>query len=525
MNFFLTLPRFQTRSIAAINNDINDELEFHLHCRVDELVAEGMTRELATQQARADFGSPETIRKQCQQISYGARTWLTILNILGLTFLSLAVCWLSWQLITVKGQNAVMAKQLVSSSSPSGLMIAPGDPAQDKLHDLTGTISGPDGPVADAKVLLIFKSWPGGNYHQEAKSTTTDEKGKFRFEELYAVNMQTAYLVSVVKDGLTLESKYWVNDKRRKVKSVKIRLKKAIEKTLTIRDGSGELLANSEVFVQSRNFDPNGGSGDMIYPQSRSEIMKTTDANGKVSIGNFVTKDKAIVSYVTSDGRLVDIGFTVDDKPEQSIGGGGGAPKGAVAAGVAKAGKLDLTGVVTGEDGGAIADATVLLVHKTWKNNRYGQDFFKTTTDAEGNFTFPKRYDHKQRYAFLVSVVADGWAMNSNYVFNQNGGELEPYNLRMEKANTKTFAFQNPDGTALTSTKVFPSTRKTEDGDEFMIFPQAGGDVDTQTDEEGKVQLNYFVNGDTATFGFANGGKVEVEINGDPEQTVVLKKK
>ena len=53
MNFpiTLTLP-LRNKSIAAINHDIDDELEFHIQCRIDELIAGGVLPEQAEIQSR-----------------------------------------------------------------------------------------------------------------------------------------------------------------------------------------------------------------------------------------------------------------------------------------------------------------------------------------------------------------------------------------------------------------------------------------------------------------------------------------
>lgn len=507
MNFSLTLPQLRTRSISAIKNDINDELEFHIQCRIDDLIEEGLTREAATAQAHADFGSTEAIRKQCEQISFGGPRLFAALSAIALTVLVSAVCWLSYQLVLVKNQNAEMVKRLSSVEAPTALVAAP---AQKNLNDLTGTVTGPDGPVADAKVLLVFKSWPNNRYQQKTLATTTDDKGKFVFDDLYATNMQTAYLVSIVKDGLTLESKYWIHKSRRKVKPVRIRLKEAVDKVLTVRDPSGNLLPNTQVFLQSRNLAPNGESGDFIYPQSGKDILQTTDADGKVSMGYFLAGDKAKITAIVED-QNVDIEFKANDQREQSVGG------------KVKGDKDDVTGTVIGRDGSSIEGAVVLLVHKDWANG-YRQNAYKTKTDAEGKFVFPNCYDASQKYAFLVSILGEGWAMESEYVVKQNGGRQDPFEFQMERATTKAFVFQDADGVALKRVGVFPRSRTNEGGDENLIYFQSGRDAEIKTDGDGKAQFKVFMLGDKVMFGFTDGGEVEVEVDDQAQQVVRVNK-
>lgn len=510
MNISLPFPRFENRSIASIKNDINDEIEFHIQCRIDELIAEGLTAEDAAQQAHAAFGSTETIQKECERIDIGRSRLLTMLALGTMLILGTLICWLSWQLLLVQSQNAEMAQRLVAAES-SAVAIA----AQEKLHDLKGSVNGPDGAVADAKVLLIFKSWPRGNYHQESLSTTTDEKGNFVFPELYQTGMQTAYLVSIVKDGYTLESKYWVHNKKGKVRPVKMRVKNAIEKTLTILGPDGKPLADTEVFLQSRNIKPNGSGGDTIYPQSSQEVMQTTDENGKVSLRHLVAKDKAVVVAMVDD-RFVEIRFRADAEPEQTVGGPEGPERNEK--------NSDLTGIVTDDDGNPVSEAVVLLVHKDWPQG-YRQRFYKTTTDEDGKFKFPNRYDPGEQYGLLVSIFADGLTMDSKYVFKRAGGKQKPFKFRLKEAINKTFVFEDEDGNAIKTANVFPSIRKTVDGDEHIMFPHSAPDLDAKTDGEGLVPFNFFVAGDVVTFGFNNGTQAVVEIDDQAEQFVTVKKK
>ena len=183
-----------------------------------------------------------------------------------------------------------------------------------------------------------------------------------------------------------------------------MRVKNAIEKTLTILGPDGNPLADTEVFLQSRNLKPNG-SGDTIYSQSSNEVMQTTDEDGKVSMRHLVAKDKAVVIAFV-EGQAVEIKFRADAEPEQTVGGAKGDAK-----------HSDLTGIVTDDDGNPVSEAIVLLVHKDWPRG-YRQRFYKTTTDEDGKFKFPDRYDPSEQYGLLVSIFADGLTMESEYVFN-----------------------------------------------------------------------------------------------------------
>ena len=49
----LDFSRSKFKAIESINSEINDELDFHLACRVDELMDSGLSKVEAQQQAEA----------------------------------------------------------------------------------------------------------------------------------------------------------------------------------------------------------------------------------------------------------------------------------------------------------------------------------------------------------------------------------------------------------------------------------------------------------------------------------------
>ena len=53
---------------ADIPSDVDDELSFHLETKVDELVAQGWTREAARSEARRQFGDFTAVRETCEQL-------------------------------------------------------------------------------------------------------------------------------------------------------------------------------------------------------------------------------------------------------------------------------------------------------------------------------------------------------------------------------------------------------------------------------------------------------------------------
>ncbi|MFK7770029.1 MAG: permease prefix domain 1-containing protein [Mariniblastus sp.] len=518
-NVLSTPLRFKQgyKSISAIDSEIDDEFEFHIQCRTDELIASGIPEELAQQQARESFGASDKIKKQCQRINYGGQLWLSRLIVIGFVASLVAVGILTNQLMTLKDQNSVLANQLMASAA-SGMNSPAITSIVKKKEDLAGTVKDSEGkPIAGARVLLIYKNWARG-YSQQELATKTNDKGEFAFKRLYSTDYQTAFLVSVVADGYVLTSDYVVNDDRKVIDPYEFELKLAVKKTLVLFGADGKPMKRAKVFPSARSSD---GEDHMIYAQSAKRVDVAADGDGKVEMNFFAEGDRATIGIVKG-GETVELKFKVNGDAEQTLGkkADGGDGKKADAGRVGTKG--DVTGVVLDDSDSPIANANVLLVHKTWSRG-YRQRVFKTKTDMEGAFKFPQQYVRGERYAFLVSIVADGWAMNSEYLLDSDGDDLDPFKFKMEKALAKTFIFQNESGEPVPGLSVFPSSRESE-GERFMIYGQSADAVDVKTDSDGKATLSFFKEGDEAKIGVLGEEGFEIEVNGMSEQIISLKK-
>lgn len=78
------------RSIEQIDEEILDELQFHLEMCIDESIREGMSSEEARAHARQRFGDYSRIHKTCRRIQLGERIMLQRIQV-GLTAVLLVV--------------------------------------------------------------------------------------------------------------------------------------------------------------------------------------------------------------------------------------------------------------------------------------------------------------------------------------------------------------------------------------------------------------------------------------------------
>ena len=500
----LRFGRWTNRSAETIDREIDEELDFHVECRTRDLIKSGMSPEHAAEEASRQFGVRDRIRRECQTIGYGLNVWL-IIALSGGILVSLAtIGWMGWLLNSANQQNQQMLA-----------MVNAQQPASDPKSDLNGEVKDDkDQPVSGARVLLIFKSWPGGQYQQESFVQTADEKGKFRFPELYSPVMQNAFLVTVLSEGRTMQSEYVVYKAKAKVKPFRFNLQTAVEKTLIVHDTSGKPMADAVVFPSLRK-PAKGPDEHMMYDQSAEAAGFKTDAEGKVKMALFAVGDAVQLGIVGAEP----IELVIDKAAEQKIGAGMSA---------AAASATGIHGTVMDATGKPVADAKVLLILKTWPGGRFQQQPSETTTNAEGRFAFPVGNHLDGKEAFLVTVVAEGLAFQSRYVMKNAGKQTDPLAFELSAATEKTIVIRDSAGKPLAEVVVALSSRKEDKSDEHMIYGVSFPSVSYKTDSDGKVALNFFAVGDTAKLSLETSeGSQEIEfnVNDKPEQAIDVKKK
>ena len=134
--FALLSPPLDPRPIGVIEQDIRDELEFHLAMRTLDNEAAGMSALEARQDAVCRFGDFERIRKQCRQTLLGERIMLQRLQaVLTLALLG-AVVFLGLELY--RGQRAnetAMATLMQKSQAASDLMMQKSEAATARMME------------------------------------------------------------------------------------------------------------------------------------------------------------------------------------------------------------------------------------------------------------------------------------------------------------------------------------------------------------------------------------------------------
>jgi len=284
-------------------------------------------------------------------------------------------------------------------------------------------------------------------------------------------------------------------------------LREALQKTIQVVDENGDPLANAKVAVSGR--DPKRGKEQMIYAASYPDVTFETDDDGKVELGFFEAGDKAKI-YVEDLGKTLVL--RIDDKPEQALSLGG----------------AKIVGTVVDMDGDAIQDAKVILSLKSWPNNRFRMDSYSADTDSDGKFKFPPTVDAGVKCEFMITVLADGYQMEGEYVENPKGKEVAAFSFKLGAAIKKTFLLKGSD--ELEAARVFVKSRVPSDSKDkrFSLFPVSAGPTTKSVKADNTIEFNYFVEGDKIELAVNIGGAiktVEIIVDGEEVQTVDISKK
>ena len=307
------------RTSREIKSEIQDEMQFHIESRVGELVEQGLTTDKARSTANNEFGDRDTYQKDCQRIGLGLQPWFIVTAVTGLVVSLAVIMWLASTINTMQIENAALAAQLASQSTPPVLASAPPTAVssnQEFEEDLKGKITDADGnAIEGAKILLVHKSWPGGQYSQSVYDTETDEDGEYSFEDQFSTDMQNAFLVSVFAEGHVFESRYTVFKAKKKVRDFNFKLKPGTEIEYTFTDEDGNALADTSVYIAGRKL---GNKEHMTYFQSADSATWETDEEGKLKLAFFNKGDKVTVNLMV-DGEWQETSFKVGKETAQTV--------------------------------------------------------------------------------------------------------------------------------------------------------------------------------------------------------------
>ncbi|QDT68275.1 hypothetical protein MalM25_11960 [Planctomycetes bacterium MalM25] len=170
--------------------------------------------------------------------------------------------------------------------------------------------------------------------------------------------------------------------------------------------------------------------------------------------------------------------------------------------------RANLSGVATDTKGNPLADADVLLIVKTWPNNRFRQDDYAIKTDDAGEFVLKGRIPLDGQYGVNAVVVADGHAIASRYVLveDPSGQPPEKLGFKLPESTETRIVVTDAAGKPLAKALVGPSERIDAEDEEHLVYHQGSNPVWKKTDDEGAVTIDWFAPGDL--------GKVNIRPRG-----------
>jgi hypothetical protein len=266
-------------AISRVEQDIDDELMFHLSSQIDEHLAEGKTNDDAWQAAQQRFGSLRRYADACRQIARGEPFSLQNATFVALAALTLLVGWLSFEIHELRTRRVAQGEDLV------GMIV----------NDQSAPISG-------AHVLVVLKTWPGGWFRQDAFATTTDARGRFRLPELLPREGQYAVQVAALGNVYALGSSYLMTEEKAESRAnrVTLQLDSAAPITLVVQGADGLPIADARVVpAERRSAD---GKTHLVYFQGSEPLQIAANAVGEARLDCFERGDEAEI-YVQPPGK------------------------------------------------------------------------------------------------------------------------------------------------------------------------------------------------------------------------------
>lgn len=553
-----------SRPTPEIDAEIAEELQLHLDLLAEERERHGATPDDAKRQAAERFGDFDRYLRLCRVEKQGDIPMLKRVQAVSTVLLLVGVVWLAFHEFVSRVNNAQFRVQTSNqlqeiqrhlqsltvgqkSNSTDGYWTAftePRDfnrgPAPESVLDkIELNVVDPSGePIEGARIALHCFS-VGGLVSRELG--VTGAKGQLKTEVAFLKkgDLQGVGLVCVAP-GYALNASGMTIEHRAPVNSQEIVLRPSTPFRIRLVGPGGEPMRRVSLFPLSRT-----NLRDQSYTVAREIIDSVasrpanfqrdtglwtqTDDDGQVVIDWFEARDIAKIALKKRGKKLDDlkVEFEVPSEPNElvrlkefpNLGFGRVRDQSDTAAtetfAKVSGRRADLTGKVTDTNGAPIAEADVLLIVKTWPNNRFRQDDYAVKTDGNGQFTLKGRIPLDGQYVVNAAVVPKGHAIVSKYVLVRDPAGEEPNQIEFQAPRSTTVRMTITDdaGKPLENALVAPSARFPESGDEeHLVYHQGSRPTWKKSNADGLVEIDWFAPGDI--------GKVRVRPRGGDWQEV-----
>jgi serine/threonine protein kinase len=396
------------------------------------------------------------------------------------------------------------------------LAFQPGVPAADSV-DVRGQVVNEAGkPVPDVTVAVVRKTWPNNRYRQEMLKTTTDKDGRFAIEKFAEAGKQYAFLVTVISDKHLMTSEYRLVRDGAQQDRIVLPTEKSQPVTIRFQDSSGKPVANVRALPFGRM--TKNGTEYLSYAQQVYNAGVEVDENGKVPFGSWKPGEQGSLVYLVNN-QIETAEFSVPEDRTVTVEVSPSPSK------PASGQPIYVAGQVVGPDGKPLAKLKVLAIQKTWPNNRYRQDALSATTDAQGKFRFDKFATSGNQYAFLLTVVADGYAMVSEYQLIRDGSQKPPVTLKVEPAKPVTVVVKEANGRPAEGVEISPAERIVDEQTTYLLYSAHMKDTAKMTSASGEVSFSFWQPGESGSVYFNHKdqrGEIKFKVSDDRRVTITL---
>jgi len=349
-------------------------------------------------------------------------------------------------------------------------------------------------PIAKTTILAVQKTWPKGRYRQQMLEAKTDRNGNFVFEDFAEQGNQYASNLTVISDRFLMVSEYRVVKAGTQQEVNLVQTKKALPITFRFNGPDERPLSNVKVLPTRRTLKDETEYSSYGFHHVRKSGWPTNTA-GEVRFASWLPGEKAQLVYLVND-QVTEFDFTVPADRTVDI---------TVQPVATKAAAIHVEGQVVDSQGQPVAKVDVLAIQKTWPNNRFRQNSLSTTTDANGKFHFAKFASAGTRYAYLLTVVADGFAMTSEYQFVKDGAQQTPMTLTLEKAAPVTLVLHDEGGRPLPGVDISPGSRQINESTSHLNYASHMENSSRKSDAAGHVAFSCWKPGESGSVYFAHG--------------------
>lgn len=283
---------------AQGDDDVDDELLFHLRSLVDENISRGMSHEEAWNDAQKRFGPLRRYWVECRRATLARRRFVPGLLAGGAVVLCLVVGWLTWEVRSLRHEQEVAQQDAKIAERVMALERMAGH------SDLVGQVFDSRGkPIGGTDVFVILKTWPGGWFRQDNFATKSNAQGRFRLEKLIPPTGQFAVQVAALKDGYALTSSYQLKkaDDDHAPEPVVLRMNDALALTLVVNDARGRPVPNARVVPSVRR--SADGEEHLLYFQGSERAQLASNAAGRVPLRFLQRGDRAKIYVRLPEGE------------------------------------------------------------------------------------------------------------------------------------------------------------------------------------------------------------------------------